>query len=440
MTDHQPLSRQLRRDALTARPPMLPNTSSLAAAALRIAERWPTTVPTPQERDKEQLVQLMLARLRASQWDGARLSQVLQAAAALFDQDRRSRLDLEDLRRFYYAEIVASDQTTFVSAMADIYLDSFDPTGRHTRAMANSLGRVVPRLNARWRKLAEVVPEIFDQNRAAAALAARMCEMERPYAGLRDIGLRTPHSSGLLDYVHDLYVSYLSPSLASPDTVEKLLAWLCPPGRQPRTSGADIAISAILEPWRDDEPPSHFRSHLVERLTTLYGDPRTSASGVWSSVSPAEMDTMMRWLTGENIRFFLDVVSEVETSHMWAPRRRFWLGLYEQGRIDGAWVAFSEAAAKVARVKSGTEGGSIGYGIQTARASRLHTSLLILKIANKIVVEGSHNYKIHIFGSANDDTPSLYGRRYDAERIRLLRHAKSKSHNGDWQGWVMERI
>lgn len=55
---------------------------------------------------------------------------------------------------------------------------------------------------------------------------------------------------------------------------------------------------------------------------------------------------LMRWLTGENIRFFLDVVSAVETSHMWEPRRKFWLSLYNQERIDAAWVAFSAGGVK----------------------------------------------------------------------------------------------
>lgn len=153
------------------------------------------------------------------------------------------------------------------------------------------------------------------------------------------------------------------------------------------------------------------------------------------------MDTFLRWLTGENIRFFLDVVSEVEDSHMWAPRRRFWLGLHEQGRIDAAWVAFDDAGAQLAhrRVSRRSDGATKSYGRQTA-AGRATTSLLVMKIGRKIVVEGSHSYKIHIFDESSANAPRLYLDGYDCERIRHLPGALTKAHQRHWEGWVLENI
>ena len=81
----------------------------------------------------------------------------------------------------------------------------------------------------------------------------------------------------------------------------------------------------------------------------------------------------MRWLTGQNIRFFLDVVSHVETSHMWAPRRKFWLGLYEQRRIDAAWVAFSRKAAEFAAARLSEPSTWQGIGFLVA-----HLLLIVL--------------------------------------------------------------
>ncbi len=83
---------------------------------------------------------------------------------------------------------------------------------------------------------------------------------------------------------------------------------------------------------------------------------------------------------------------------------------------------------------------TLRYGLQTAGGSRLYTSLLILKIGSKILVEGSHNYKIHVFRASSPTAPVLYQARYDCEMIRLAAGAEAKSHNGDWQGWVLERI
>ena len=150
---------------------------------------------------------------------------------------------------------------------------------------------------------------------------------------------------------------------------------------------------------------------------------------------------MLRWVTGESIRFFLDVVSAVETSHMWEPRREFWLGLYEDGLIDSAWVAFSPDGKRVANQQRRRHHGEDGlaFGEQTAGGSRSNTSLLILRIGQCIVVEGSHNYKVHVFPSSNPRAPRMFQRRYDCEQIRLS-SAEAQAHVGYWQDRVREMI
>ncbi|MBV8112641.1 MAG: hypothetical protein JO012_23075, partial [Hyphomicrobiales bacterium] len=83
---------------------------------------------------------------------------------------------------------------------------------------------------------------------------------------------------------------------------------------------------------------------------------------------------------------------------------------------------------------------------QVSGGSRSNTSLLILRIGGKIVVEGSHGYKVHVFDERNPAAPKLFQSHYDCERIRRsisdsATGAEAKrSHNGDWQGWVLERI
>jgi hypothetical protein len=156
-------------------------------------------------------------------------------------------------------------------------------------------------------------------------------------------------------------------------------------------------------------------------------------------VAPELVERISRWLTGENIRFFMDVVSAVETSHMWEPRRTFWLQLHKERRIDSAWVALSDEGARRAREMAQGRPG-LAFGRQTARGSRLDTCLLVLKVGSKIVVEGSHSYKVHVFREGANKTPKLYQPRYDCEEIRLIPGVDARAHNGDWQGWVRERI
>jgi hypothetical protein len=59
---------------------------------------------------------------------------------------------------------------------------------------------------------------------------------------------------------------------------------------------------------------------------------------------------------------------------------------------------------------------------------------------NKIVVEESHNYRVHIFADTDPQAPKLYQLTYDCELIRRSIGAESKPHLGNWQGWLLERV
>lgn len=250
---------------------------------------------------------------------------------------------------------------------------------------------------------------------------------------------------------HLAFVGMMQPGLKHRGEMERLISWLKPERQEAKTSGAAVAIDALLGHWINHIPPLEDLTYLTENLISLYGDPRVSRGVAWNGVSEPSLAVMMRWLTGWNIRFFLDVVSAVEDSHMWEPRKKFWLGLHREGRIDAAWVAFSPRGAEEARRKTaGTKGNARpGYGNQIAAGSRLNTSLLILQIGRKIVIEGSHSYKVHIFDRAHPMCPKLYQPSYDCEEIRLIPQwhlqpppptTHVKAHQSGWEGWVLEHI
>jgi EH_Signature domain len=420
-------------------PLSLPAPTRMAAAAHRILSRWPDVVANPPERDRERLVSEMLRRLATGDWKGARMSFVTSAARALFDRERRSRPALEPLRRFYCEEIEASNSRAFLAAMMSVYLGSYEPGATHTVALARSLAKVRQRLDARSRLLVDEVPLVLDPRKGAEALGSMMIQMDEPWQGLRDLHIPSPHAPGIMDFAHLDFVDRLAPKLDQPTEIDRLLRWLKPDGHEARASGSGEAIEALLTPWRDRDPSPNVQHDLITRIVSCYGDPRVRGrAGVWSSVSEDLLGILLRWFTGANIRFFLEVVSAVEDSHMWAPRERFWVGLYNQKRIDAAWVAFSDAGAALARRKAGNR--SIPFGRQIAGGSRSGTCLLILKIGGKIVIEGSSNYKIHIFDETNARAPKLYQPSYDCDAIRTISGAQTKMHLGHWQGWVLERI
>lgn len=404
--------------------------------------RWPDVIANPPEKDRERLVAIVRERYEREDWEGTRLSLMTSAARALFDQDRRNRQDLADLRDFYYRETKASTRAGFLGGMFSVYMESFDAAADHTGQLAAALTNAVEHMGARWRKLLEAVPDMLSPAFVADAIARKMIDMDHPWSGLQQLGVRSPHAPGLMNAAHLAYLMRLEPHLDTRDEMERLINWLKPDTQQAKTTGAGEAISALLGHWVKRSPAPDDLRYLTENIIGIYGDPRVQRGGIWSAVQEDRMAVILRWLTGENIRFFLDVVSEVEDSHMWEPRRKFWLGLHNQKRIDGAWVAFSEDAELAAKRRSEAMGsrGTLKFGLQTARGNRRNTSLLILKIGRKIVVEGSHDYKVHIFDETDKRAPSLYRTRYDCEDIRLIGTAKAKSHQSGWERWVLEHI
>ncbi len=436
------LSSLLNKGSFSFEPLVLPSLVRIAAAAERVLLRWPDVIVEPPERDRERIVQEIKRRITTGQWQGTKMSLVMTAARAVFDEERCTRDDLEGVRRFYYDEIRASDRRGFLSAMFSVYMGSYQPGAMHTMQLARALSSSQQSLGAKWRHLLEKLPACLDPDKAHEAVCALMINMDDPWDGLRSLGIRSPHAPGLMDHAHMAFVAAIGSKLTSRAEIERLIGWLKPDNGPARTVGAGFAVSALLEPWTNSKPTEGDTSYLTENIVGLYGDPRVQHGGVWSEVSESATSVILRWLTGENIRFFLDVVSKVEDSHMWQPRREFWLRLYEAGWIEAAWVAFSQPAVQEARRISQYGGGhsTLSFGSQTERGNRQNTSLLILKIGRKIVVEGSHNYKVHIFDESDPAAPSLYQRAYSCEMIRLRGNPKSRAHLSGWQGWVMEHI
>ena len=419
----------------------VPSLDRVSAACRRVHHRWPDVMPTPQG-DRESIVREMLRRVQRDDWETATLASVTRAGRVAFEEGFRERRDLRQLRDFYVREAEASTSQAFLGALMSIYLGSYEPGARHTRNLAAALDYARERLGRRWSGLLQNVQFLLDSRNAARRLGAAMCKMNEPWSGLVRLGFHDPHASGLLYHAHLAYVDGMGPTLRTESGVHRMLGWLVPTGGQARVTGVKEAIEALLSPWKSREPTGGIRDQLIEGLVASYGDPRVRRGGVWPQVHNDCRDVLLKWLTGADIQFFLDVVSEVETSHMWQPRREFWWGLYEREQIDAAWVAFSPNAAQTARrlAESAEKPGHLAYGEQTAGGSRRYTSLLILKIGNCIVVEGSHSYKVHVFRDSDRRAPRLFEKQYDCERIRLAPGHREQAHHVGWQERVRALI
>lgn len=203
--------------------------------------------------------------------------------------------------------------------------------------------------------------------------------------------------------------------------VSRLLEWL---ERQPtpvqRSSHRVNAVEGLLGPWRRSMPSAGLKRRLIDFFVSRYGDPRlpSSASYQWLGVPEDLIQLLKRWMAGDTLRGFMHVLSKT-ADEIWLYRQKFWLGFYEAGHIDEAWVALGPEAKFRARglLREGavTNAGNLTHGLA-------NQSVLILNIGHLRFTEWSHSGSLRAYIAETDDAPALYQSSYDA---RDLRHMES---------------
>ncbi|MEC8628934.1 MAG: EH signature domain-containing protein [Pseudomonadota bacterium] len=420
----------------------LPPLDTIRRSVDSIIARWPGAVRAPDDRDRERLALEMLSRVTEWRWGDITTQRVISAAIAIFDHDRRDREDLKPVRDFYLSEIATREPGAFLDGMVSVYIDSFKPRARHTKLLAESLGKRSNDLGDRHRTLYEALPNLFRPDDVANAVAKLMLAADDPYSALKAIGFNSPHTTGLTRSAHSKFVDQIGGDLTQAAARSKLFNWLTPENGPVLQAGAGRAIEALLAVWKNRTPPDDLRDELSEKIIAGWNDPRLHNGGIWSGFDPTLKSVLLRWLTRQDMKFFCDMVTATQDSHMWPPRRDFWLELYDDKMIDEAWVAFGANARRYAKdhlVRSGKIDMSSRFGQQHDRGGS--TSLLIMRIRNKIVVDGCHSYKTHIFRIDDERAPKLYQKHYYCDRImRASRNSKPHNAIGSWSQWVLQNV
>lgn len=415
------------------------------AAADAIHARWPNIVPEFSEADGKALLKEMAERHHKNDWNGARRSKLLVAARVAFHSQWIKEERLNPFREFLIEQFELTDWNGLRLVMFDLYFSSYTPGAAHTFGLAHAIPRCREQLGLAQQAVLNKVPELLDPREAPQRMAIRLIGEEDPQALMHEWGLQESFDGGLMFHLYQAVVRQFEPRLQREDEQElnRFLMWLRPDGKQARQLGSGLAIDAALKHWYRSAPQQNYQARLITGLVSIYGDPRTQGSAAWEEASQASKDLMRRWLTGETMSVFLKAISATNDSSMWQPRRKFWMDLYDNGKIDEAWVAFSDEAYREAqRMATSDDERSLyrSFGRQTAGGGRKSTSLLVMRIGRRIMVEGSHSYKIQLFERDNPNTPRLYEKNYDCERIRLTSDEDKVHVEGSWQLWVRQKV
>lgn len=411
-------------------------------AADAIRHRWPDIVPEASRTEARLILKRVATCHRLNEWHNVPVGDVLIAARTAYDTELIDDVRLAPFREFLIEEVFATSSVALLRVMFSVHLSSFKPKAAHTHGLARALSASRSRLGLAEKAIIQCAPEILDADEGPLRLAERLIKEPDPAQALKLWGLRESYDGGLMSHVYLSLIVCFKPLLRKDNSeiLSRFFRWIRPDGAKPRQLGGGAAIDAVLEPWLSREPSAEYKADVISGLTATYGDPRIQLRAAWKEASDASQALFRRWLTGSTMMIFLDAISSTNDEEMWKPRRKFWMKLYKDGHIDEAWVAFNDEAYRAAqRMARNTQERELyaGFGKQTARRD---TSLLVMRIGGRIIVEGSHSYKVQLFEPTNPKRPELYQRLYNCETIRLTSDEDKVHVDGSWQRWVMQRV
>jgi hypothetical protein len=417
-------------------------TVALDQAVDRIKIAFPDIEKRPPE-DVSTIIEQVESAVRKGDWKGVTSGDV---GVAIYAELEGNIIIPQGLRSFINREMQATTNPTLLDAICRGYLNGWEAGTKKTRDVSALLLEKANYLPERWKTLFSHCPDFLDAELGSDGVGARMVEIVSPFSWLKGIGLPSPHEEGFMRQAHIAFLR-LTPEPRTAQVVDKLLSWATPP-KQPElldTRAAEVTVK-ILSLWLSEDCPPSLREHCVDRLVKRFGDPRKENQAFWSQVGEPHRRVMYKWLARKSMEAMFEIVtrseSGTEMGHQWAKRKRFWIGIYDQGRIDEAWVALGKKAIPYANelhMQTGDPSYQY-YGYQTGRND---TCLLFMKIGNKTVVEGSHNFRVHIFHTQSSTAPVLYARNYNLDDILLpVGHNDAFTHDaaGNWMGKVQRRI
>jgi hypothetical protein len=388
----------------------------------------------------KQAIAKVAAALAEWQWDDVTTGMVSMVCRAFL----RGEVHHEGVQNFIMREMEATTNPPLLDAACEAYFDCWERGSARTRWLARLIQDKSSSLSPRWNRVFLALPDLMDADRGTNRVAEKMLSLPDAFHWLLKCGIPSPHDGALMRQVHFDWLSAMPP-VRTRESCDRVFAWMRPEGHSPISDElAAVAIDQLLEPWHEIMPELSYRQYLLDKLLHAYGDPRNARREFWPLTSDTSRRVLRRWLAGQSMDALLRVITQATTTSMWPPRHQFWKDLHERGHVLEAWVVLSPNAGRIADglySKTHEETYKMA-GLQTAK-SRKDTCLLIMRAGRYVVVEGSHDYRVHLFDASDPRAPQLYRDEYDADAITLpADHPNARRHDptGNWMRWVRERV
>jgi hypothetical protein len=331
--------------------------------------------------------------------------------------------DLEAVRALL-GMIERDGRKTVFRRLASAYLMGFKGGHFATHAVAATLTRMVQSIDGPW-AVAHARFKLFDPEAGPQILAtASLNGRKAPSEVLSEIGiggLAAEAEFAAVAHARGLQAIQKRTDLGLQQRLSILKKWSL------RESGSLIFptqkaqfVDALVLPHAHEMPPKHERDETVNFLVKLLGDPRLK-KGEWMNMEQSA-GIIRRWIAGQTLAQFLDVVSEVAFEAQWKYRRAFWEAVFDRELIEDAWVIFDQEGARKARQMFDTAA-EFGRWASSGNLKQIQSgqACLLLRIGRGIVAEWSHNGKCNIWHDVNDQTAPLFHRSiYNSGEVQVF--------------------
>jgi hypothetical protein len=344
--------------------------------------------------------------------------------------------------------IISADRPkSVIRALVHAYVSFFDPAkpsfARVGRFLLEDALRAGERLGDRWLAI-NARCQLFDPAKAPQCIAQLILGGGNVDKELTELGIAREQADSRLASVAFSYayrsvaqnLKSVTDQAGASRAIEQLLSWASGDAREFRYQKQFVPMAtALLETFNSSNLAIETKDRTVRYFVEAFGDPRLNRAH-WHGVTQDAMDAAMRVLVRSTLRDFTKVIDATADARHWNERRPFWLGYYEMGAIEDAWVAFGPKAISRAGRFEHT------YA-RLDNASDTAHSALILRIRDLIIVEWSHNGRCRFFPRVGKSwTPELYAPRYNF----LVLHRESDAtgdylpHMLSWQYRFANRI
>lgn len=162
----------------------------------------------------------------------------------------------------------------------------------------------------------------------------------------------------------------------------------------------------LLSPWDGTKMPASVSWRTYEFFERHYGAvPETQPGqlfsgqpGHWRGVSEAAIRVMRYWQMGDQIRLFMKLI-EKTADEIWRYRQKFWMAYYENNLIDDVRLILGPDAQLMSRAP---EFRALAKNFGRLSGAARNQSVIVFKIGDLILVEGSHNRSLRAFFERDD--------------------------------------